>query len=578
MNLKKRISMKQKLVLNTAASMALLLFVSMLIAIFGLVLTGNERIKSQETTSRESFDRLIEDQVNSAHSVASLYHSKYTAGEMTLAQAKTAAADTIRNMRYGEDGYFWIDTSEGLNVALLGNETEGTNRLAAKDTNGFAYIQSLITQSKLPGGGFTDYYFPKAGQTESLPKRAYTIYFEPFDWVIGTGNYVDDIDAQINTLRGHVQAQTIFFTCITIGVGLILLLIGLAITVRLAKSLSGQLGGLLHVSGQIAEGDTNIQVLDSEIVEIQQLNESFTAVAAGIHEQVTVLERIANGDFTVQIAQRSAHDVLVKSINQMVSLLDGTLRQISISADQVTSGSEQVSSGAQALAQGATEQASSVEGLSTLLDSMQSQFKKANESMFKITKDTDKVEADLHLTYSQMQNLMKEILEVHALSAEISKIIKTIEDIAFQTNILALNAAVEAARAGMAGKGFAVVADEVRNLAGKSAEAAKTTASLIESTVESIASVTKNAEVTVEKMDAINLTTKEVASDVREICETVEDELLSMQQISTGMNQISAVVQTNSATSEQSAAASEELNSQSVLMKTLVSSFQLKAD
>lgn len=571
-------SMKQKLVTNTGVSMALLLLVAMFISIFSLISMGNERIKSQESTSREAFDRLIQEQVGSAFSIAKLYNSKYTNGEMTLTQAKEEAADSIRNMNYGKDGYFWVDTSKGINVVLLGNATEGTNRMEAKDTNGFAYVKALVEHSKEQEGGFTDYHFPKSGQSESLPKRAYTLYFEPFDWVIGTGNYVDDIDIQIDALRSNIQKETIFMTIVIIVAGLVLFILGLIFTVRLSKRLSEQLEGLLDVSDKIAKGDTNISVLDSEIMEIQRLNQSFAAVATGIHEQVAVVERIADGDFTVSIVERSEHDVLVQSINKMVFLLNDTLHQINISADQVTGGSNQVSSGAQALAQGATQQASSVEELSGLLTKMQNQFKQTSENIIKITKDTDKVEDDLHLSYSQMQNLMKEILEVNAKSTQISKIIKAIEDIAFQTNILALNAAVEAARAGLAGKGFAVVADEVRNLAGKSAEAAKTTAELIESTVKSIVSVTRNAEITAETMDAINLTTKEVASDVRAICGTVEEELLSMQQISNGVEQISAVVHMNSATSEQSAAASEELNSQSEAMKTLVSKFQLKAD
>lgn len=571
----KKISIQKKLVQNTGFSMSLLLLISMLISVVGLLVTGNDRVNTQEATSREAFDRLIQEQVGSATSIATLYYDRYKAGDLTLEQAKTQAADSIRNMRYGVDGYFWVDTTAGVNVVLLGNETEGTNRLEATDTNGFAYIKSFVQHAKESGGGFTDYYFPKSGQTESLPKRAYTAFFEPFDWIIGTGNYVDDIDTEINALRGSIQAQTIFLTAVTVVVGLLLLLVGLIFTVRVSKNISQELQSLLVVSEQIAQGNTEIHILTSELSEIDRLNESFTAVAAGVREQSQVLERIADGDFTVTMQERSSHDVLGQSINKMVALLNRTLHQINISADEVATGSDQVSSGAQALAQGATEQASSVEELSALLVNMQNQFKQTGENIIKITRDTDKVEADLHLTYAQMQSLMKEILEVNAKSAETSKIIKTIEDIAFQTNILALNAAVEAARAGVAGKGFAVVADEVRNLAGKSAEAAKSTAALIESTVNSIGSVTQNAEATVTTMDTINSTTKDVAADVRSISETVEEELISMHQISTGMEQISAVVQTNSATSEESAASSEELYGQATGLKQLIAKFRL---
>lgn len=569
-------TIKQRLTLNTGFSMTLLLLISILISVSSLVIMGNERLVSEETSSREAFDRLIEQQTNSAMSVATLYHGKYTAGEMTLEEAKTAAADIIRNMKYGSDGYFWVDNTKGDNIVLLGGEVEGTNRLAAKDANGFAYIQAFVDLAKTSGGGFTDYDYPKSGGTEPLPKRSYTMYFEPFDWIIGTGNYVDDIDTEIIALRRLIVRETTILIVVNTCVGLLLLLLGLTLAVKLAKSISNQLGVLLNVSEKVAKGDTNITEDRSDIAEIHSLGQSFSSVVQGIRDQVQTLGRIAEGDFTVQMTERSESDVLVQSINKMVALLDRTMHEINAAADQVSSGSDQVSGGAQALAQGATEQASSIEELSSLIANMEQQFTKTGESIIKITSDTDRVESDLHLTYNQMKGLMGEILEVNSKSAEISKIIKAIEDIAFQTNILALNAAVEAARAGVAGKGFAVVADEVRNLAGKSAEAAKTTATLIESIVGSIESVTHNAENTVKTMDTINATTQEVAADVRDISKVVEEELVSVQQISLGTNQISSVVQTNSATSEESAAASEELYSQANLLKQLIAKFVLR--
>ncbi len=268
--------------------------------------------------------------------------------------------------------------------------------------------------------------------------------------------------------------------------------------------------------------------------------------------------------------------VLEDSVRKIIMDMSNTISSIRISASQVSIGSNQIADGSQILAQGAVKQAAAVEQLSASISNMQEQFRQTNENIVKITSDTQAVETDLHLTFEKMQNLMNEIHEVNAKSTEISKIIKTIEDIAFQTNILSLNAAVEAARAGNAGKGFAVVAEEVRSLAGRSAKSAKETADLISSTVSSIAVVAQNAELTVKTMDAINSTTKEVASDVRAISETVEAELVSIGEIAEGIDQIAEVVQENSATSEESAAASDELSSQTGLLNEMVKNFKIK--
>lgn len=571
-------SIKQTLLINSGTSMALLLLISMLISIFSLILTGNERITSQEKTSREAFDRLIQEQVSSVYSIVAQYNNKYIAGDISFEQAKDEAADLIRNMKYGKDGYFWVDTSEGINVVLLGNDTEGTNRMDARDTNGFPYIRELIAQAKQQGGGYTDYYFPKAGQSEALPKRAYTLYFEPFDWVIGTGNYVNDIDTEVSTLRSYILKETIILITAIISIGLLLLIAGLVFTARLSRSFSKQLKSLMLASHQVAEGDTDIQVLESEILEIQQLNQAFATMAAGIHEQVAVLERIADGDFTVRITERSERDILVQSMNKMVYLLNNTLHLINHSADQVTSGSMQVSDSAQALAQSATEQASSVELLSKEISGISVQIRNNAENASGVNQLAGVVGEKVNLSKERMSGMSLAISDISKSSEEIGKIIKVIEDIAFQTNILALNAAVEAARAGTAGKGFAVVADEVRNLATKSSEAAKQTSVLIEDSVSLVKKGVGIARETEAALMEVVAGAGEITQLIAEISQASALQTQNIMQITEGVDQISSVVQINSATSEESAAASEELSSQAEVMKSLVSRFQLNED
>ncbi len=415
------------------------------------------------------------------------------------------------------------------------------------------------------------------------------------------GKEYNDTVAQIESLKTQFLNELDSRTADTINninnflilnqfavLALILILVVLQILLRLIihKRLIIPIRIINREINKIADGNIAAPLsIEGNTSEVRTIVEALSSLKNNLHIYIfdieMALSNISQGNFDIPEPKQpfvGDFKVIEDNVRKIIMDMSHTISGIRSSAHQVSSGAEQVSGGAQSLAQGTSEQAASVDDLSLAISNMREQFKRTGENISKITSDTDEVEADLSSTYKQMQNLMSEIHEVNSKSAEISKIIKTIEDIAFQTNILALNAAVEAARAGTAGKGFAVVADEVRNLAGKSADAAKTTASLIESTVNSISAVTMNAESTVKTMDAINATTKVVAADVRSIATTVEEELHSMHQIAQGIEQISSVVQTNSATSEESAAASEELSSQAAILNNMVAKFKVKEE
>lgn len=312
------------------------------------------------------------------------------------------------------------------------------------------------------------------------------------------------------------------------------------------------------------------------------LRSSQDTLSAVIEDICYLLGEMANGNFDVRSRATDKYvgalSAVLESIRKINSNLSDTLAQINMSAEQVSSGSEQVSTGAQALAQGATEQASAVQELSATITEIANNAKK-NAENGEMAMHQSQESGNLVLESSKyMEEMVEAMGNISQSSQEIGRIISTIENIAFQTNILALNAAVEAARAGSAGKGFAVVADEVRNLATKSDQAAKATKELIDRSIESVQGgneiVKKVSDALSKTVEASNL----AMGSLQEITKAVEAEAESIAQVTEGIDQISSVVQTNSATSEESAAASEELSSQASLMKDLMMKFTLHSD
>ena len=287
--------------------------------------------------------------------------------------------------------------------------------------------------------------------------------------------------------------------------------------------------------------------------------------------------QMAKGNFDVELTATFPGDLapIQQSVNQFVIRMSDTITNISQSASQVSAGSEQVSNSSQSLAQGATEQASAVEELAATINDISTSSKQTAASAEEAQTSVTQAAAQVNASNDYVKQLNVAMQNISGSSEEISKIIATIENIAFQTNILALNAAVEAARAGSAGKGFAVVADEVRNLASKSDEAAKATKDLIEN---SITAVREGADVVGKVTESLEQTTvlaSGVSKLMDQVTEAVESQTTAISQITEGIDQISAVVQTNSATSEECAAASEELSSQANIMHQLMAEFKV---
>ncbi len=371
-----------------------------------------------------------------------------------------------------------------------------------------------------------------------------------------------------------------------VGLAGIALLITLILSTYLTRSIVRPTRELETAANKIVKGDFDINISYKSKDEMGSLANAFRdmAVILGnvISDASRLLEEMANGNFDVRTQAEESYvgscQNLLSSIRKLNRDLSSTMGQINRSADQVASGAGQVSCGAQALAQGATEQAAAVEQLAATITGISKQVNDTAENARNARNQSNMAGDEVEECNRQMRDMMAAMEEITRTSDEIGKIIKTIEDISFQTNILALNAAVEAARAGEAGKGFAVVAEEVRSLANKSTVASNDTAVLIES---SIAAVARGKDIASETASSLSKVVEEVrtaASTVDKIADAAEEQAGAVEQVTVGVDQISSVVQTNSATSEQSAAASAELSNQAEVLKGLVAKFKLREE
>ena len=408
-------------------------------------------------------------------------------------------------------------------------------------------------------------------------KRGDTKYY-------GATSYLSDIGwTVLGCMPDSEFSSQIKIVTGTIVVGFAICIILLAcICVNRSNKIVSPIKQLGEASAQFVHGNLHVKVDNINDDEVGDLAKAFIETGKGLNDIISdisyVLGEITNKNLTVETSANYEGD-FVKIKNSLYSITDrmnAVMQIINQTADQVAAGADHVSSGAQMLAQGSTEQASAVEELASTIDNVSNKMQTMSENA-KIASDTvNNVGQDVKKSSDKMQMMVSAMKRIDETSNEIQKIIKAIEDIAFQTNILALNAAVEAARAGNAGKGFAVVADEVRNLASKSAEASQNTATLI---ANSLSAVSDGMELADEASKALMIAVDDVQGVVEKIND-VSGELLhqadAMQQLTIGVSQISSVVQTNSATAQESAAASEELSAQATNLKNMMSEFRFK--
>lgn len=365
------------------------------------------------------------------------------------------------------------------------------------------------------------------------------------------------------------------------AVAIVLLMI---VMYLVAKSIARPLKALTVITDKLAAGDLNVEINVKGKDEVGRLADSMRNLTARlvtyidyIAEISSALDEFGKGNLSLNLVQRYDGEfaVIKESLLRTSEMFKYTIGDIMEASAQVSNGSGEIANGAQVLAQGTMEQASVLEELSATVEQISQNVTETAGNSKEAAGRAKAVGKSADQSNEQMAQLQTAIMEINTRSSEIGKIIKTIEDIAFQTDILALNAAVEAARAGEAGKGFAVVADEVRNLANRSAEAAKNTTDLIDGSIAAVDHGTRIAEETSQVMEEVIQGVKETVDMISRISQAAGDEAKSLTQALQGLEQVSSVVQSNSATAEESSAASEELSAQAKMLRDLASRFKL---
>lgn len=538
-----------------------------LIAFFGILsVTNIYRISDKQIASMEErliadYDEMIKGQVQTIVSMLEPINSQIQEGKLTEEEGKLLAASIIRESRYLNNGYFWADTTEGINVVLLGKDVEGKNRTDLTDHNGFKIVEKFLEIGKGPGSGFLDYYYPKANETEASQKRAYVQLYKPFNWIIGTGNYVDDIEEIVAEDKAETSKTVGEIVGIILFSSAVLLCAGVGISFVFRSVISKKVDKALSIAKKIAEFD--LTGTECEISTRKGRQNELDALLS----MVCIVR--GNLDEMIRNISVNAGKVAEVSANMAVTVKDTTKmsQEVAIAMSNISKGSiEQAGDTAKAV--NATEKTGKtirgmVEILSKLDNSINSISDRKDEGM-KLIAELNAAGRKSSEAFNSMRVMTVETSESVGKISQASEMIQSISD---QTNLLALNAAIEAARAGESGKGFAVVAEEIRKLAEQSASFAKDIREVIEGlSKKSEESVTmmEKVKAEIEKQTNIRAETdskfREIAKEV-EIGNTVTNELKDSAEVLENENSnLIDMVESLSSISEENVASTQEVN------------------
>ncbi len=497
-------------------------------------------------------------------------YGKSIAGVVYFVPHETFLNDIVSAIRIGENSRAYMINKSGDTIADITLDTITVQNIEAEAQNDpslleLAAIHAEMRQAKNGFGSYTN------GEDKMF--AAYAPVQNTDGWSIAV------TAPQINYLASTRDAMIINIAVIVISI-LISVIVALSLALNIGKPMKACVNRMkLLVEGDLETPMPKITNKDETGMLVKSTELLVEGLRTVINDISYLLNEMANQNLDVHTEHEDVYvgsfqNILLSMRNMRIEL-SGAMRQVNHSAEEVANASSQLSSSAQTLSQGTTEQASSVQELAARISTISEEVKNTASGALNVRKQTHQAGEEVFLCNQKMQNLVDAMAKIQSSSEEIEKILKTIDDIAFQTNILALNAAVEAARAGSAGKGFAIVAEEVRNLAGKSAQAAQNTSDLIANSTDAVHIGTEIAQNTADVLRDVVNSIQSVVDAIDHIAIVSNEQSESVEQVSEGINQISLVVQNNSATAEEGAAASEQLSAEAVCLKELVNQFTL---
>lgn len=480
----KNIKVRTKLTIILALVIILVTFESF-ISINNMNQLKDKALETMDTSSRQNYDDSIKEQVGVVISLLSEINNEYKAGRYSLDEAKKIAADEIRQMRYGEAGYFWVDQSDGKNIVLLGSSTEGTNRMNTKDAEGYQMVKEIIRVAVQDGGGYTDYVFPKEGETEASPKRSYSEYFKPFDWVVGTGNYTDYIDTAIaqqdEEFTSYASSKAISLilcsVCMLIVVAILVALIAIDITKSLRKikeQFEVIAGGNFATKMQqpmLKRKDDFGQLANA----LETMRESVRSLLAQVKSEAANIDKVVE---TI--------DTNVYNLNAEIEDVSATTEELAASSQETAASAEQINGMTQQIEEAAREIAIRAQDGATESQDIHKRAVKTKDDTVENRQKIKQIMSDIRVNLEQALEDAKVVDQIGVLA-------DSILNITAQTNLLALNASIEAARAGEAGKGFAVVAEEIRVLAEQSKDAVANIQAVTENVNKAVGNLTSDS-------------------------------------------------------------------------------------
>lgn len=491
----------------------------------------------------------------------------FLAGERRGDDLETIKAEVLRvlePMRFFDNGsgYFFIYNikTERAICVMVPSKPELTGKDATdwKDANGTFFVNEIANAAR-KGGGFVTYYFPKAGSDTAEPKLSYAETFEPLNWMVGTGVYVDDIEAQLAAMSTAAQKQIDHSLRQIALTALIILFLSLIVSLWLISGILAPLRTAAEVADALAIGDLSHNIVVQGNDETARMLRSQQEMLVSMREVAAVVKQVADGDLSVKVQPRSDKDILLISLAGMLYKLREIIGQVKIGAEQVATGSQVLTESSTVVSSGANKQATSVEVAANSIEELTTSIRLSTKN----AQETERAASEASLLADQGTMAVSETI---ASLASITAKILIIEEIARQTNLLALNAAIEAARAGEHGKGFAVVAAEVRKLAERSQAAA--------AEINELSSSSQNvASSTVKMFEKLSPAIRTAAEMTREIAVASREQNNETGQINIVINSLDRIIQQNSAAAEEMATTAEELAAQADHLLKIVAYF-----